>query len=49
MKFHQAALHSVFSGAQGNNGKQIYLGVEIIIKLLKTYLHSQTTELQVSS
>lgn len=40
MKFHQAALHSVCSEGQGNNRKQIDVGVKSSSTLLKTYLHS---------
>lgn len=35
MKFHQAALHSVFSEAQGNNRKQRDVGVEVTINIIR--------------
>lgn len=35
MKFHQAALLSVFSEAQGNNRKQRGVGVEVIINIIR--------------
>lgn len=35
MKFHQAALLSVFSEAQGNNRKQRDVGVEVIINIIR--------------
>lgn len=35
MKFHQAALHSIFSEAQGNNRKQRDVGVEVIINIIR--------------